>query len=223
MTTDKLSQILWLWVPASIFIAQIAIELLVPAQHLPALHSEGGPHEVLQFSFAFIAMILAFRCLFKIWPDKNPWLIAWVAFFCIGSIYIAGEEISWGQHIFKWEASGFWSEHNDQNETNLHNISSWLDQKPKLLLLIGTVVGGVIIPLLQNYKPSLVPQQFNLIYPPGILSVTAICAASTKIIDKLQEGFDYNFFTRISEVEEVYLFYFIMLYLIVLYRRINKN
>jgi hypothetical protein len=223
MTTDKLSQILWLWVPAAIFIAQIALELLVPAQYLPALHSENGPHETLQFVFAAAGVVFALLCLIPSIRNKDLWLSLWSACFCLGCIYIAGEEISWGQHVFDWGTPEFWSQVNDQNETNLHNTSSWLDQKPRLILLIGIIVGGLIIPALQKFKPSLVPQQFKLIYPPASLAVTAAFAVVTKIIDKLQEAFDYNFFTRISEVEELYLFYFVLLYLVALRRRINKN
>ena len=34
------------------------------------------------------------------------------------------EEISWGQHIFRWQTPSFFSNLNHQNETNIHNISS---------------------------------------------------------------------------------------------------
>ena len=204
-------------------LAQIGIEIFVPAENLPALHSEGGPHEILQFTFAALGLIWALRILIKIWPQKNHWLTAWIIFFCLGCTYIAGEEISWGQHIFYWDTPEYWAERNDQQETNLHNTSSWLDQKPKLLLLLGVVVGGLIIPALQKFKPSLLPQQLSIIYPPATLGVAAACTLLTKIIDKVQDNLDINFFTRVSEVEEVYLFYFVLLYLINFYIMINKN
>ena len=35
-----------------------------------------------------------------------------------------GEEISWGQRIFGWRTPEFFSNHNAQNETNLHNIQA---------------------------------------------------------------------------------------------------
>ncbi|WP_437919553.1 hypothetical protein [Sphingobacterium sp. LRF_L2] len=38
------------------------------------------------------------------------------------SIFVAGEEISWGQRIFNVESSTFFLEHNAQGETNLHNM-----------------------------------------------------------------------------------------------------
>ena len=218
---QTLHPILWLWIPVLMIAAQAVVEIVVPAQDLPAFHSEGGPHEYLQFIFAALGLVWALRCLRLVWPQKNPYMIAWVVFFCLGCTYIAGEEISWGQHIFYWNTPEYWAAMNDQNETNLHNISSWLDQKPKLLLLISVIVGGLIIPALQKYKPSLVPQQFGIIYPPATLGVTAAITFAVKIIDKVQDNFDENVFTRASEIEEVYLFYFVLLYLVNLYRKIS--
>ncbi len=216
-----LHPVLWLWIPIMILIAQSGIELFTPPQYLPDLHSEGGPHEILQFSFATLALLWALRCLWILWPQKNPYLIAWAAFFCLGCTYIAGEEVSWGQHFFDWATPEAWQDMNDQNETNLHNISSWLDQKPKLLLLISVVVGGLIIPALQKWKPGFLPQQFAIIYPSAILGVTAACTVIIKIIDKTQDHFDDKLLTRPSEVEEIYLFYFVLLYLICFYQKIS--
>jgi len=40
----------------------------------------------------------------------------------IALIYFLGEEISWGQHFFKWSSQSLFLELNNQEETNLHNI-----------------------------------------------------------------------------------------------------
>lgn len=37
-------------------------------------------------------------------------------------VFAAGEEISWGQRLFGWEAGDFFREKNAQQETNLHNL-----------------------------------------------------------------------------------------------------
>src|SRR5678815_4155981 len=34
----------------------------------------------------------------------------------------AGEELSWGQHMFKFKAPEFFQQHNAQHETNVHNL-----------------------------------------------------------------------------------------------------
>ncbi|NCT41318.1 MAG: hypothetical protein GW778_06635 [Alphaproteobacteria bacterium] len=218
---QTLTPLFWLWVPLFIVIAQIFIEVFVPTQYLPALHSENGPHETLQFIFALIGLIVSFRCLYLLKPSEQPFLTAWVICFCLGCAYIAGEEISWGQHVMEWSTPEFWNGLNDQHETNLHITSSWLDQKPRLILLLGTLVGGLIIPALAKFKPSALPEKFKIIYPPAILSVTAGLTLIIKIIDKAQDAAGTDILTRPSELEELFLFYFVMLYLIILSRRIK--
>lgn len=37
-------------------------------------------------------------------------------------IFYLGEELSWGQQIFKWQSTGIFQTHNYQQETNLHNF-----------------------------------------------------------------------------------------------------
>ena len=219
---NALHKIWWLWVPLSILIAQIAIEILVPHEFKGTLHSEGGPHETLQFLFAAGGLVYALRCLFLISPKTQTFLFAWVTCFLLGCVYIAGEEVSWGQHIFEWGTPEFWSGVNDQGETNLHNTSSWLDQKPRLILLVGIIVGGLIIPLMQKFKAGILPKMFETIYPPAILGLTAALAIGVKIIDKIDGSLPETIiFSRASEVEELYLFYFVLLYLVILRRRVT--
>lgn len=186
------------------------------------MHSEGGPHETLQFIFMAIALIIAITALIKI-KGQNLWLTVWVGIAALASFYVAGEEVSWGQHIFDWGTPEFWTGVNDQNETNFHNTSSWLDQKPRLVLLIGTITGGLIIPALAKWKPSTLPQKFTIIYPPATLAVTAAFAVLIKIIDKAQDHLDDNLLTRAAEIEELYLYYFVLLYLVVLLKRVKSQ
>lgn len=220
--TDKLPKFLWLWIPLAIIIAQIALELFVPAHLKTPLHSEGGPHETLQFVFALLALIWGVRCLLLPSLDRPPLLTGWIICFIFGCAYIAGEEVSWGQHILDWGTPDFWAQVNDQNETNLHNTSSWLNQKPRLILLIGVIVGGLIIPALRHFKSAIVPKAFEIIYPPACLCVVAALALGVKIIDKIDPALpDIIILSRASEVEELYLFYFVLLYMVVLYRRLS--
>jgi len=51
-------------------------------------------------------------------------------------VYFLGEEISWGQHIFKWTSPEFFKNANIQGETNIHNISNLFDQVPRTLVII---------------------------------------------------------------------------------------
>lgn len=224
MNTQTPHPVLWLWIPLTLLIIQIVIEGFAPHGVQGVIHSENGPHETLQFLFAFGSLVYALRCLLRLSPTSQPYLFAWVACFALGCIYIAGEEISWGQHILKWSTPDYWTHINDQGETNLHNTSSWLDQKPRLILLIGVSVGGLIIPFLKRFKPSALPTKFEIIYPPALLSITAVLAISANLIDKISELFTgVPILSRSSEVEELYLFYFVLLYLMVLRRRLTQH
>jgi len=220
----KLHPFFWLWIPILIMVAQTFIELFAPRAILAELHSETGPHEFIEFLFIGFACLVALNILTKLKYPEQKWLAVWVGIAAICSFYVAGEEISWGQHLLQWSTPEYWAHINDQGETNLHNTSSWLDQKPRLVLLIGVVTGGLIIPFLNRYKPEVLPQKFAIIYPSALLSVTAAFAISTNLIDKIFEALtDESLLSRGSEIEELYLFYFVLLYLILLRRKIKSE
>ena len=153
--------------------------------------------------------------------DRPASSLVGIAFIC--GVYVSGEELSWGQHIFEWGTPEYWENLNDQGETNFHNTSSWLDQKPRLLLEIGVLIGGIIIPTLQYFKVKM-PEKFNLIYPDPKVFVTSIIALFINIADKIDEAMkDVSIMERPSEVEEVYLFYFVLLYLIYFKKRLMQG
>ena len=61
---------------------------------------------------------------------------AWIAALTLACIYLGGEELAGGQQLVGWQTPEYIGEINDQNETNIHNMSSWFNQKPRLLLEI---------------------------------------------------------------------------------------
>ena len=96
--------------------------------------------------------------------------ILWCVVYGLGCIYFLGEEISWGQHLFGWETPDAWKALNDQDETNLHNTSGWLDQVPRTVLTFGILLGGFIYPLVQRGRTasaSSTPRSFFSHFMPG--------------------------------------------------------
>ena len=221
---DQLNKIWWLWIPLLIAAVQMLLEFFLPAGALANLHSENGPHELIEFFIVSSAFIFVLATIMTMDRRANKWLTGWLALAAISCFYVAGEEISWGQHFLNWSTPEYWAHLNDQSETNLHNTSSWLDQKPRLILLLGVVVGGLVIPALKRFKPALVPARFEIVYPPAILGVISALVIGMHLIDKATEAFiDVPLLHRGSEVEELYLFYFVLLYLIILRRRIMQQ
>ncbi len=80
--------------------------------------------------------------------SMKPWWTAyWLLLWTMAGIYFAGEEASWGQWYFGWETPELFYAINDQEETNLHNVSTWFDQKPRTLVELWIFITGLIMPL----------------------------------------------------------------------------
>ena len=207
--------------PIGFLISQIIIEHYTNNHVMGKLLSENGPYEIIQFLIISSACIVALFNVFLFKNKSKRLLVAWciTAFICC--LYVAGEEVSWGQHFFEWQTPAEWSEHNDQNETNLHNTSSWLDQKPRLLLLLGIVLGGVVLPIIRKFKELPLPEYILELIPPKDLMVIALCVIVPYIADKIGEAYDLILFIRVSEIQELYMFYFVLTYLIFLKRIIR--
>ncbi len=72
-----------------------------------------------------------------------PWFLAGLALFCL---FVAMEEISWGQRVFGHRPPDYFLAENYQQELNLHNLAS---TKLRLFAFRGIILGyGVLLPLL---------------------------------------------------------------------------
>ena len=221
---SRLSTDIWLWPPILWGIFQIVIEATLSPKVLSDLHSENGPHELLQFFILLIAFFVSLRTLQFMDRRRNPWLTAWMVLAAACCFYVAGEEMSWGQTIAQWHTPAQIAALNDQDETNIHNMSSWLDQKPRAVLEIGTIIGGLLIPLLRRIRPSLLPARFNAIYPTD----AAVPTAAVYFVFKLAEAvsrhfFHVNLFERAAEVSELYMYYFVMIYMLDMRHRLTRE
>ena len=203
-------------------VLQLLAEISLPHDLLGRLHEENGPHELIQVGLLLAGFVVAVKTLLGMDRNKNRWLTFYIGVAAFSCLIVAIEEMSWGQTIFKWGTPEEWAEVNNQRETNLHNTSKWLNQKPRFILEIGILFGGIILPLLKEYKPLWLPKRFEIIYAPQELFVTAIIALFVKLTDKIGKSYlDFDFFTRPSEVGELYLFYFVLFYLITMKRRLT--
>jgi len=104
--------------------------------HNKLIWDENGFVEILQVIFLLFSIIFFFKYLKNSIQTtfKENKYIAYL--YLISLLYYFFEEISWGQHIFGWETPDFFIEINSQNETNIHNTSSLLNELPRNLLFI---------------------------------------------------------------------------------------
>jgi len=214
----------WLVLPVATAITLIAINKIAPAFYANWVLPEGyGFLELGQFFIALTAMILAGRLLFRPLVRSHRLLLAFCALATLACLYIAGEEHSWGQHFFHWQTPEYWSQVNKQQETNLHNTLHLFDKKPRLLLELGVLIGGLLIPLAARFRPCIRRMRWSLFFPADIIVPTALCAVVFKVSDALLDGFGIQpLAARPSEAIEFYLYLFILFYLIVLTRRIRE-
>lgn len=213
----------WLvWVPVLAVAAQWVVEQVVSVDALDWMNSEQGFYELLQFFVMAAALGVAVLTFARMDRGADRLMTAWVGLACVCCLYVAGEEVSWAQHFLEWSTPDYWAHWNDQGETNFHNTTSWLDQKPRLILMIGIGLGGLVFPLLQKYRPGLLPARFAMFYPSSHLWVIAAIVIGVHLVDKLAESAGGNLFHRTSEQQELYMFYFVLVYLLDLYRRLTR-
>jgi hypothetical protein len=118
-----------------------------------ALEGESGIVELTTVLWLLIAIgfcISALKIARRL--EIRDLLRAWLFLMILGSLYFGLEEISYGQHIFGWEAGETLAELNDQQETNLHNIHAVFDQVPRALLTLGILIGGIVVPLYRHFR-----------------------------------------------------------------------
>ncbi len=76
------------------------------------------------------------------------------SFYFLGAVamlFVAGEEISWGQRLFEWETPDFMMSLNQQGESNLHNIETeWFGELGNRVTAFLCAVTAIAICLRQN-------------------------------------------------------------------------
>jgi len=191
---------------------------------------EDGILEVCTLLFLATAVYLGVRMLRSLPGQAPAWLRWWVLLITLGTIFFLGEEASWGQHVFRWEAGDEWAKLNQQSETNLHNISGFgfiFDQLPRNLLTLAALIGGILVPVYRRIRglrwehteanywlwPTLVctPVAFlGVFFTKAVKLVSALAAPPPEWLPYITQG----------EYKECFLACFIMLYLLSLFFRL---
>lgn len=216
---------LWFWLilPMATAVILSVLGTMAPDFYGKYIEPEIGVLETLQVFQLVAGAVLAALLVKRPEVRRTPWLTAWAVLALISCIYVAGEEASWGQHVFAWTTPSEWQAINDQNETNLHNTSSWFDQKPRLLLELGVIVGGIILPLVQRGGRWLQHGRIAYILPPLTCLPAAAMAESVRLNEAGAWLLDTpgGVYYRGSEVQEFFFYFFVILYLMALAKRVR--
>ncbi len=119
--------------------------------------AENGPIEL---GTAIAFLVAAGAALSRLRPRDGSLrplhALTWAGLAALG-LFAAGEELSWGQHLFRWSSSEFFVAHNAQRETNLHNLVVSGVKVNKLvfsqLLSVCAALYLVVLPLLHRARP----------------------------------------------------------------------
>ncbi len=138
----------------TVLIPVLALAAISPAKLSQLVAKESGIIEIATVVFLLPGIAVGLWSLCRAhskWP--SGWVTIWIAIWILAMVYFAGEEISWGQHLFHWTTPDVLDSVNDQGETNLHNISSLFDQKPRLFVEMWVLIAGVILPIVSLIQP----------------------------------------------------------------------
>lgn len=156
------------------------------------------------------------------------WMIGWLLGWILACAYFAGEEASWGQHYFHWSAPETLQGLNDQNETNLHNISHWLDQKPRTLVELWIVFAGLLVPLIRRFRPQALwadRDWARWFWPTaiGIPTVVAFLFSFVVALVAKKTGRADLHYLGSNELREFYIAIFLSSYLLSLWYRLRQT
>ena len=176
---------------------------------------------VVPIVFGFGAFYQSRGCLPH--PILSYWILAW----SLACFYFLGEEGSWGQTYFHWSTPSFISTVNRQHETNLHNMTSWLNQKPRALVELFIIVAGFIIPAwrLLGRRRKIFRNDFlsrceGWIYAPNALLAVGLLYVVTRIATELPQPL----LQRMGqgELRELVIAWFLAWYLVSYFVRLKR-
>ncbi|HLC08733.1 MAG TPA: hypothetical protein VJK06_05560 [Methyloceanibacter sp.] len=214
----------WLGIPLFAGIFVVASYRLAPDwYHLWVAREGPGILETAQFILMVMGFVIAVQLLLNPFVRARPLVLAVSVLAALTCLYVGGEEVGWGQHLFFWKEPELTTALNPEGELGLHTINPAFEQVPRQILVFGVLIGGLIVPLVAAYDARLRISRIALFLPAAALVPTAAGVAFFKIWEVLtKHGMVGEFGKRPSETIEFYLYFFVFAYLIMFERRIAQ-
>lgn len=118
----------------------LSTKLWAPDQYL-TLIEEDTLLEYCQPVLYAIAAMLALTVSYRFWRRSLPVHGVLFGLFASGLLFVALEEISWGQRIFHVETPDYFDRHNYQQEISVHNLLVVQPSLPNLYIMVGAYGG----------------------------------------------------------------------------------
>ncbi len=231
----ELNPFLWLWAPLLVLAVSIVAKLMddegPQSLYNRMIVGEYGIVENVTLILLATAVISGIRLLRDFSPAPQ-WLRYWLILLVLGSIFFLGEEASWGQHLIGWTAPETWQELNQQQETNLHNLTEFgvlFDQLPRNLLTAAAVIGGLLVPVYRRIRSlQWTPSQYQYwLWPTLVCAPSAVLAIVISMPKKIYRTLEMPPPDLVAnmipgEFKECFLAFFIMLYILSLSARIRQ-
>ena len=135
-------------------VTQVVARLLDPwhGAYVAIFNGESGFIELGTAAMLLAASIILSRQALLLYRDGQKANAVLAGILAFGAFVVMGEEVSWGQWLFHWDSPDWFLEHNQQGETNLHNLVFVKKDIPKWLVVIGMAVFGLIMPLRGRHR-----------------------------------------------------------------------
>ncbi len=192
-------------------------------------HPDGGGIAENGILVVLLPGIIAGIAIFWHHRDQLPlWLVGWLSGWTLACVYFAGEEASWGQHYFRWMTPESLQNFNDQHETNLHNTSTWLDQKPRALVELWMVFAGLLVPLIRRFWPTVLwaNHDWSRWFWPTAIGIPAVVAFLFSLVVGLiakKTGRSDLHQLGSNELREFYIAFFLSGYFLSLWYRLRQT
>lgn len=224
---SELSKSIWLLLPLVLTIIVVVAYLgLKHTTYVYWFERELGFIEIATPVLLIVAVIYGVRMLQLLHKLPAAWLKVWMILVALSCVYFAGEEISWGQQLFGWSTPEEIKTMNDQDETNIHNMSSWFDQKPRMLLELWVIIGGIFIAGWRKWKKEIFQiDSWQFWFWPGFACFpSAVLAELAKLPKRVKNLLEItpNFpEIRYNELQELMFAAFLLCYLASNYKRLK--
>ena len=183
---------------------------------------EDGIVEWIQFAVLIVLVPVAILIARRLWDRGERSFAALFMIAGLAALFIAGEEISWGQRLLGWATPEELEALNRQGETNIHNVGSVLEVMNLAMFLL--TVSAAILPFAWRWGTRERTRDLgaSIFVPPLFLATSFGLAGAYRLTRYALIPEGHYVVSRYGEVGELLLYGAMLVFAVLLYRRIGR-